>query len=88
MMLLASMIPAASLCQSSERIDLKLPQQKADRIATGKGMMAFGTILAVVSASALSKEDDVTGPQTGIFAVGMAAHATGLVVYTMGKRSR
>lgn len=72
---------------SQTQIDLKLPDnKKGDRLATAHGMIAFGVILSSVSAAALSKADHLSGPQMGLYSVGLASVATGVTIYSFSGR--
>lgn len=73
---------------SQTQVDLKLPDnKKEDRLATARGMIAFGVILSSVSAAALSKADNLSGPQMGLYSVGLASVATGVTIYTFSRKA-
>lgn len=70
---------------SQQRVDLKLPAAKGPADQVGKGFMFTGMFIAGMSAAVLTGDKN---PSLPMFALGMATHTTGMVVYTMNKKRR
>jgi hypothetical protein len=73
--------------QAQEKVDLKLPKTSAsEEMGVGKGFMLTGAMMCVGSALFVTNNSGGKSSAGALFALGMATHSTGLVVYTMGKR--
>ena len=66
----------------SQSVDLKL--KKNDQIEAGKGFIVLGFFTCVIAATTL--KNDNKAPKVALFAGGMIACSSGIVIYSFGKR--
>lgn len=82
-LLIAGMLLSMTV-NAQEKVNLHLPATKSETIGVGKGFMLTGAFIC--SVAALTLQSDPKAPRAALFAFGVAAHTTGMVVYTMGKK--
>lgn len=85
-LLVTSLLLLSLGVNAQEKVNLHLPATKSETIGVGKGFMLTGAFMCLGSAFLVTNNSGGKAPQAELFALGVAAHTTGMVVYTMGKK--